>query len=240
MGFFVWDRMFRLPNFRSHGAISMSNDARMMYKARRLPIDIMRQYYILNEDVDEFIIAGNVNKKDYNIQGGGSEKSELRWINIYDVKENEVQPCYRPLKSLRFFINRYEKHPIYKYKFLGLYKEAELKAILAVREITVGASKVLRIIDVLGELQGNIYESSQKLMKDNNYEYLDLLNYGIDEDLFFKMGFSNLNLNDSNPIIPNYFEPYVKENVKFEISYKAKFPYVAFKGDADQDRPNIL
>lgn len=240
MGFFVWDRMFRLPSFKSHGAISMSNDARMMYKARRLPIDVMQHYYMLNEDVYDFVIAGNVDKGAFVNKGSDTERIELRWINIFDVKEEEVHPCYRPLKSLNFFINRYEKHPIYKYCFLGLYKKTELKALFAVREISVGLSKVLRIVDVLGELQGNLYVSSQKLMKDGGYEYIDILNYGIDENIFTMMGFSKLNLNESTPIIPNYFEPFVKENVKFEISYKAKFPYVAFKGDADQDRPNVL
>jgi hypothetical protein len=45
---------------------------------------------------------------------------------------------------------------------------------------------------------------------------------------------------DGNLIIPNYFEPFEQKNVKIELAYKADFPYVAFKGDSDQDRPNIL
>lgn len=240
MGFFVWDRMFRLPHFQSHGAISMSNDARMMYKARRLPINIMKQYYILNEDVKEFHIAGNILNSSIVKPAFETETCELRWVDLNEIKENEIKPVYRPFKSLQFFINRYQKHPIYHYGFLGLYKGRELKAILAVREIIVNNTKVLRIVDVLGEPQGNIYKSSQKLMKDNGYEYLDILNYGIDEKLFDSMGFTKLDLNNDLPIIPNYFEPFVQKNIKFEISYKAKFPYVAFKGDADQDRPNIL
>lgn len=240
MGFFVWDRLFRLPNFKSHGAISMSNDARMMYKARRLPIDIMNQYYILNEDIKEFHIAGNIVNQSIVKPTFDKETCELRWVDLNEIKDDEVKPIYRPFKSLQFFINRYKKHPIYHYGFLGLFKGCELKAILAVREISVNNSKVLRIVDVLGDLQGNIYKSSQKLMNDNGYEYIDILNYGIDEFLFSTMGFSKLNLDSETPIIPNYFEPFVQDNVKFEISYKAKFPYIAFKGDADQDRPNIL
>ena len=240
MGFFVWDRLFRLPYFNSHGAISMSNDAQMMYKARRLPIDVMNQYYIINENIKKFNIAGNADNLIISKNAFEGETSELKWIDLNDIKEDEVMPVYRPFKSLQFFINRYKKHPIYHYGFLGLYKGLELKAILAVREISVNNSRVLRIVDVLGELQGNVYKSSQKLMNENGYEYIDILNYGIEEKLFSSMGFAKLDLDSRTPVIPNYFEPFEQENVKFEISYKAKFPYVAFKGDADQDRPNIL
>jgi hypothetical protein len=45
---------------------------------------------------------------------------------------------------------------------------------------------------------------------------------------------------DGELIIPSYFEPFEQRNVKIELAYKAKFQYVAFKGDADQDRPNIV
>lgn len=238
MGFFVWDELFRLPGFNSHGAISMSNDARMMYKARRLPIGIMKQYYILNDEISVFKIAGNILPKFNHVSCGN--KCELKWIDINDVKESDLVICYRPYKSVEFFRNRYEKHPIYKYNFLGLFFRGFLQAVLAVREIVVGNAKVLRIIDVIGELNGDIYGSAQTIMHSKDYEYIDMLNYGIDNEVITGMGFSLLNPDKNEPIIPNYFEPFVKQNVVFEISYKAKFPYVAFKGDADQDRPNIL
>lgn len=238
MGYYVWDELFRLPGFSSHGAISMSGDARMMYKARRLPIDIMKQYYILNNEITDFEIAGNIITHSASIPSGN--RCELKWIDINTIKETNINICYRPLKSVDFFKNRYYRHPIYNYKFLGLYNHTSLQAVMAVREMIVGNTKALRIIDVIGELKGNIYESAQTLMHSANYEYIDLLNYGIDTEIIIGMGFSLLNPNKNEPIIPNYFEPFVKQNVIFEISYKAKFPYVAFKGDADQDRPNIL
>ena len=38
-----------------------------------------------------------------------------------------------------------------------------------------------------------------------------------------------------------YFEPFEQCNVKIDIAWKADYDnYVAFKGDSDQDRPNIL
>lgn len=238
MGFFVWDELFRLPGFSSHGAISMSGDARMMYKARHLPIYIMKQYYILNDRITDFKIAGNVFAKSNHVPS--ENQCELQWIDINTVNESDLLICYRPYKSVDFFKNRYENHPIYSYRFLGLFQKNSLNAVLAVREIVVGNAKVLRIIDAIGELKGDIYASAQTIMHSAGYEYVDMLNYGIDTKVITGMGFSLLDPYKNEPIIPNYFEPFVKRNVIFEISYKAKFPYVAFKGDADQDRPNIL
>ncbi len=240
MGFFVWDRMFRLPNFRSHGAISMSEDAKAMYRARRLPLDTMKQYYILNEEVGEFRVAGNVERKAGRTAGAASRRHVLRWIDINAVEEGSITICYRPMKSVTFFRNRYDRHPIYRYRFLGLYDGTTLQAVLAAREIVVDGVKVLRIVDVIGELKDDIYCAAQALMKAEGYEYVDMLNYGIDTEIICGMGFELLDLDTDRPIIPNYFEPFVRQNVKFAISYKARFPYVAFKGDADQDRPNVL
>ena len=67
------------------------------------------------------------------------------------------------------------------------------------------------------------------------------MNYGLDEACFTRMGFQHLDLNQEEIIVPNYFEPFEKKNVKLEIAYKSKSDnYVAFKGDSDQDRPNVL
>ena len=41
-------------------------------------------------------------------------------------------------------------------------------------------------------------------------------------------------------IIQNYFEPFERKNIRIEFVYKANFDYVIFKGDSDQDRPNII
>ena len=108
------------------------------------------------------------------------------------------------------------------------------------RQINVENSAILRVVDVLGELCGNCYVSMQNILHERNAEYIDFLNYGIEEDVFHTLGFRNLDF-DGDLIIPNYMEPFTKCNVKINLAYKAKYDgYVAFKGDSDQDRPNIL
>ena len=106
--------------------------------------------------------------------------------------------------------------------------------------ININGSKVIRIVDAIGQFQGSLYDEFQAYLKEAGAEYIDLMNYGIDEDVFYQMGFRKLDL-DGNLIIPNYFEPFEQRNVKIDIAWKADYEnYVAFKGDSDQDRPNIL
>ena len=42
-------------------------------------------------------------------------------------------------------------------------------------------------------------------------------------------------------IIPNYFEPVINENIDILFAYKKKenIKFNIYKGDGDQDRPNI-
>ena len=42
-------------------------------------------------------------------------------------------------------------------------------------------------------------------------------------------------------LIPNYFEPFINENIAIHFAYKcsdSRLRPLLFKGDADQDRPN--
>ena len=43
-------------------------------------------------------------------------------------------------------------------------------------------------------------------------------------------------------IIPNYFEPVINENIDILFAYKKKenIKFNIYKGDGDQDRPNII
>ena len=115
-------------------------------------------------------------------------------------------------------------------------------SLLITREIQVNDSKVLRVIDFIGEEQDirNIGQELQNIMNENDYEYIDFYQYGIPEDILNEAGFIKRDKNDTN-IIPNYFEPFEKKNVDILIATNVKDnKYFMFKGDGDQDRPNLL
>lgn len=239
VGFFLWKKMFKLPYFNSYGAIGISNIAKKIYEASRLKTGYLRQYYILNENINEFLIAKNVFSKQLNVE---KSNFKIKEINLSEISNNIITPVYTPHKSISYFKNRYGSHPVYNYKFLGIFDSSKiLISVWAVRFVIVNGSSVVRVIDVLGNLNliDNIYSQIQDLLNNTGCEYIDFMNYGIPSEIFKKMGFEELNLEDS-VVIPNYFEPFEQRNIKIELAYKADFDYVVFKGDADQDRPNII
>jgi len=239
VAFYIWKRIFKQPFFHSYAAIGISQIAKRIYEVSRIPVAVLNHYYIANESVDSFEIGAKLQKGN---PGLSQVKSSISEIDIETIDEECITAVYRPFKSIEYLKNRYKNHPIYKYNFWGVYTD-KLNAIFVVRKVVVGGSSILRVVDVLGDLSvlGNIYDEIQVKLKESGSEYLDLMNYGIKKDVFSNMGFQLLDIEQEDIILPNYFEPFEKRNVAIEIAYKAQYEgYVAFKGDSDQDRPNVL
>ncbi len=241
LGLRIWERIFELPHFTSLGNIGLSREAFKFYKAARLKTGYLRHYYILNDKINRFEIAGNVDKKDI-LSPEVPNKTEysVRWIDINTLYDKDIKPIYRPLKSITYFKNRYLNHPIYKYRFLGLFNNETLSAVIAVRAINVGESRILRIIDVLGRMEGYILPTIREILYNENFEYIDFMNLGLDVEIVKEMGFKELDYENDILILPNYFEPFERANYPLSYSYRSNFDYHFFKGDSDQDRPNII
>ena len=238
--FYIWKCLFKLPYFQSYAAIGISEIARQIYIASRMNLGHLSQYYILNDKIDDYKIAGNVS---FNHLAPPSQPTtsqyEVKWITLDEIPPY-IQPAYKPTKSIAYFKQRYGNHPIYQYKYLGIYNKDRFVAILACRIVEANQSKCIRVMDVLGKLEGNIYQPLKEILYNAQAEYIDIMNYGIDKNIFIQMGFSELDVNGAL-IIPNYFEPFEQRNVRINLAYKAQFDgFVAFKGDSDQDRPNII
>ena len=92
-----------------------------------------------------FNIAKNVNL--LNLSRTDSEifidsSYTIKWIDS-QLEGIELKSIYRPYKTLNYFRNRYSKHPIYKYRFLGIYKGNKIISIWATRTIIINSSKVI-------------------------------------------------------------------------------------------------
>lgn len=239
IGIQVHVRQMKFPNFHSLGSVNPSDFAKKIHKGLNAVMEDMNQYFILNNRIKDFKIAGNVTHSDDSCQSDSNYILELKDDNDWD--HIKLEGYYHPLKSSAFLKNRYANHPIYKYSFINVYHHNELKTILVTRVIHVNGSCCIRIVDVLGKLPtASIKQQLLDILYGLNAEYIDVLNWGIPKSTFMKMGFEMLDVNGSL-IIPNYFEPFEQRNVVFKMAYNGVYDdYVVFKGDADYDRPNIL
>ena len=147
---------------------------------------------------------------------------------------------YFPKKSIKFFNNKYAKNPFYKYYFMEMYYKKEIKIFFVCRDIYLSKQKVTisRIVDFYGDFPKNISFKNEFLsfIISKKIEYLDFLIFGLKIDLLNKQGFL---LKNKDELVPNYFEPFVKKNIKLGIAvikncYKNKL--IIVKADGDQER----
>ena len=239
LGLYLFERFNEITAYNTFGAIGISKIAKKLYKALRYRTGVLNQFYIFNEQITEFKIA-QTSKIENKRLTGKNIPVNLRCINdLADIHQPEC--FYEPKKSLDYLINRYQKHPIYKYSFWGIYENTQLQTILVIRVIEVNNARAIRIVDLLGAYEDLpvLYDQLQLILEAENAEYIDCVNFGIPEAVFLNAGFTKLDVNGAT-IIPAYFEPFEKRNVEIEFAYKSANPYMIFKGDSDQDRPNIL
>ena len=102
----------------------------------------------------------------------------------------------------------------------------------------------MRIVDYYGDesvLNDTLYHL-KGIMDINNYEYIDMYCFGLKEEIILKAGFLKIQDQESKTIIPNYFEPFVQNNIclKFFTDFKDLKNLRVFKADGDQDRPNTV
>jgi hypothetical protein len=203
----------------------------------------LNQYVIINKNIQNFNILRvedleSIKEIDF------IENTQYSFIPLEEdeLSFNFDNQKYIPHKGKDYFIKRYFNHPVYNYIVYGIYKEKLLTSLIVTREVVVNNSKILRIMDYIGDENDMIYISKYiyQVVVDNGYECVDFMCYGFDEKNLEKAGFILIDLDSSDLIVPNYFSPFVQENIK--INFMADTNEISklriCKADGDQDRPN--
>ena len=228
-------------SYSSHGSIGMSKVATVLHKIRKYKVGILNHYYILNNKIFDFKIAIVPNLMNQNkVRINRNYQRIVKISNILEYKDSDFSKTYSPQKSIKYLYNRFQKHPIYKYIFWEIRNDVS-KSIIVTRKISLNGSCVIRIVDVYGTIENfhSLYNQFQKILQDEKAEYIDILNFGIPDNIFLNIGFKKL-LICNDLVIPNYFEPFLRKNIEINCAYISKKEYVIFKADSDQDRPSII
>lgn len=143
-----------------------------------------------------------------------------------------------PYKSESYLLWRYIRHPEYKYRVLASKSDdGEIKALFMFRIQEYDGSKVLRMIDCVGDVFEikRITNEIDRLLDEYGCEYVDTYEAGIEDSIFVEGGWRKVV--EGGNIIPDYFAPF--EHRKVDIHYSTSNVIATlFKGDGDQDRPN--
>lgn len=210
-----------------------------IYKYIGKQIEKMNHYYILNEK-DDYKVAHVMNKvstlyvdKTYDVQ----LVKDSQALKMDVVNHPEFEGSY---KTREYIDKRYFHHPKYKYLVYEVCVDGEIVYVVG-REQECNDEKIFRIVELWGKERdlSKVGRFLQDLLVKNDYEYLDCYAYGLSDTCMLNMGFAKVEEQDEN-IIPNYFEPYVRENVIIHIFVPKGEATRMFKGDGDQDRPNII
>lgn len=213
-------------------------DTFSIYKYMKKEISSLSHYYMLN-DLPDYRIAGIVKKR---CAAPSAEGMQVRPVSGFEELlaglDRVCQETY-PQKSAEYIKRRYFGHPEYSY-LVFMISEKEERGFLFAREQEAEGRKILRIVDYIGS--GRLFAGAGRflyeLMEREGYEYVDTLVYGMPQEVMEAAGFTQALENDGN-VIPNYFEPFVRENVTIHIFFPKELPVRMFKGDGDQDRPNF-
>lgn len=204
----------------------------------------LNHFYILNKNIRDFFVAVVNHEVDLKkIKGTNSNFriKEIEGINKIDEKFwNLIDRKDIPYKSKNYIKKRFFEHPVYKYNIVGVFLQDKLETLIIMRVIKVDNHLVNRIVDCIGKKESFRYVIPylEECMEKNQYEYTDFYNYGFPIDYMKEIGFVERKEDDTN-IIPNYFEPFVQNNIEIYFSSPISDVFLC-KADGDQDRPNYL
>lgn len=228
----------RKQGFSSVVANGIRDNTKIVYRfLRGYEIVSLDQYYVLNPVIEDFKIA-LINERN----SVSLAHDKLKLVVNSAVSKNEYDNLDQAgiFKDYWYYNHRYVNYPYFNYIFLNVYDDDQLKLTLISRECTHKGSKVLRIVDFIGDLSAmeNVQNALIKIIIEGNYEYLDFYYYG-------SVDVSNMNIftrreKDDKNIIPNYFEPFEQRNIDICSAVLSNKQFHLCKADSDQDRPNLI
>lgn len=235
---FVFDHL--QPNFLC--AVGISDRVESLYRRMGFQTGLLRRHYLVNPYKSNFLLVkGNEARP---TSHRNTSAKALVPIDPYLLTGEEpyLTASFVPTKSRDFLIARYLRHPVYQYDIFGVKNENRIEALLVMRLCTCKGAHAYRVVDFVGEehaLSG-LHEAFLNLLQLVEAEYIDFYHYGIDEDVLKDSGLRPL-LPSSSLIVPNYFEPFLQENISLRYAFRSQSPNRVriFKGDGDQDRPSL-
>ena len=212
-----------------------------MYKALGFQVYELGQFYLSNPNKPQIIIE---KPKNLSLATAIPGHAILERIDNYDLDNIRASHLKTSVfKTIEYFRKRFTLHPFYDYKLHWVYLDGSLRAAIASRIAVHNSSRVLRIVDFIGDpdVLSHCGSAFQKLMDERSVEYMDFWQYGICSSVLMRAGFHKVDPN-GELVCPNYFEPFTVKNGRILCCIKGSLEksFIICRADGDQDRPNQL
>ena len=239
LGLELNDYMLRKLNARYCFGLGFSDKTVRIHTLRGKKVVAMDHYYRL-ADIDNYKVATVKTKIIPKITGAGCHLESIHAVEemkriIPETKLTERILC----KDYSYIEKRYFQHPVFHYDIWKVVSpDNESHSVLVTRDEMAEGGKVCEIIDHYGRMEdlGEIAEALDRLMEERGYEFVDVYSYGVPVEIYEEGGFCRCDENCEN-IIPNYFHPFVRENISIRLIDARWDGLRMFRGDGDQDRP---
>jgi len=210
--------------------VGISAQARLIYRALRFDVLALSHYYLRVANASQIAVG---------LLPAPMPQAQPQWTladGALTHAQAQAGAGYRP-RSRAYFQKKYEHHPVYSYHCVH---SEPLDLTIVYRMVEIPEGKVMRIVDCAGNVC-NIAKLTAALMaraQSAGADYIDMLAWLADEQPVLQAGFRKV----STEIVPNYFEPFLQQNVTIECAVKgrAMTEMIVMKGDGDQDRPSRI
>jgi hypothetical protein len=232
---------------RSIGGLGMSRNTVDILPRLGWTLGVMDHHYLLNPEIRDFRLVVGARPATPIARGSSGASHRLRDLDADEVRSlriDGVDPFDRvPAKTGAYLCNRYARHPVYTYRLLAIENHHGPLGVLVSRTTGAEGARAVRLVDFVGrdEAWTGLGPALANLVGEERAEYADLYSAGLDTDLVRAAGMIPHPPGDP-VIIPNYFEPFERMNKVLDYGYIAPpgVRYRMFKGDSDQDRPNLI
>jgi len=236
------DYMKKDLNCRIFSACGVRPKVKVIYDFQGYYTGKLDHYYRL-ADKEEYKIAVVKKKNIPQIEGGKYSLRSLPSFEDFKARFNTSRyRHHKPYKDDWCIEHRYYKSMARTYQVYGIDKGKDVyDSIIVLREVCHNNAKICKIVDFIGldEDIGELSSEFQRLIDENDYEYIDFYCTGISHSIMEKAGFI-LRTSDDENIIPQLFEPFVQANKDIYFFTNDINGFHMYRGDSDQDRANII
>lgn len=226
---------------RSLLCIGISVRTKHIYEFMGYSTCLMNHHFVLNQSLQEYKIIKNPPVFNDNKAFDSHRYSIKKILSYSDLKNTAIiQEIERCGKDVAYFSHRYIDHPKFAYEIIEVFNGLSSEGLLVYRRCFVNEFSCIRIIDIVGgtsclkcALPFLVNE-----MNKNCDEYIDLVSWGLNRAELEQIGFIDRRQH-LDCIVPDHFSPFTMSNKDIWCFSNQSDSEQLFKGDGDQDRPNL-